>query len=107
MGRFPIRVDIRLACQPVEEWLMTGSPLRDVDHGILRLEPRVERRVKPRNGRLPRPDAEPAFVTWEPPIYLLEVEQARTRIARRVLRALTVAASGGLAWLAGSAIGAL
>lgn len=84
-----------------------ASPLRDVEHGTLRLVPRVERRTQPRHGRVPHPDAEPAFVTWEPPIYMLEVEQARGRLARHVLRALTVAGSGWLAWVVGSLIGGL
>ena len=78
----------------------------DVDRSILPLAPRVERRGRPRDGGVSPGNHEPVFVTWEPPIYILEVSQARTRLMRRVARALTIAASLGVAWYAGLAIGA-
>jgi hypothetical protein len=77
----------------------------DVQHGILPLVPRTERRGRPRVGRVQMRDTEPVFVTWEPPVYVLEVVQARNRLVLRVARALTVAMSFGVAWYAGLAIG--
>jgi hypothetical protein len=79
----------------------------DVQHGILPLVPRSERRGRPRAGRVQMRDTQPVFVTWEPPIHMLEVVQARRRLVHRVARAVTIAASLGLAWIAGLAIGAI
>ncbi len=50
-------------------------------------------------------DGEQAFVSWDPPIYIIEVACARHRIVIRVLRALTVVAAFALAWFVGLTVG--
>jgi len=84
---------------------MIQSPFRNVDTTVLPLVPRRERRTNVRHDRVPTREVEPSSVSLEPPIYLIEVEQARRRMVRRLIQALTIASSGGLAWLVGNVIG--